>query len=104
DVARTQDEWIALVPGELRDQSPGAYRIVRALADARLLRARGAQGGLAIAPSFLRHAALLSARAQLVREASPFSWGEALLRPHAAPGILEALWARLGEEEFILVE
>ncbi len=104
DVARTQDEWIALVPADLRDKGPGAYRIVRALADARLLRARGAQGGLAIAPSFLRHAALRRAREQLVREASPFSWGEALLRPHAAAGILEALDARLAEDDFILAE
>jgi len=104
EVARSQDEWIALIPSEFRDKPPGAYRIVRALADARLLRARGAQGGLGIAPSFLRHAALRRARAQLVRDASPFSWGEALLRPHAAPGILEALLTRLGEDEFILVE
>ncbi|MEO8183056.1 MAG: hypothetical protein ABI895_29845, partial [Deltaproteobacteria bacterium] len=113
EVARSQDEWIELVPSELQDKdslagkaanAPGAYRIVRALVDARLLRARGALGGLVIAPSFLRHAAVRRAREQLVRDASPFSWGEALLRPHAAPGILEALQARLGEDEFILVE
>jgi hypothetical protein len=133
ELARSQDEWIALIPNEFRESvdqewirwslaksggqastaeleralrsvPPGAYRIVRALADARVLRARGTQSGLEVAPAFLRQVALRRARQQLVRQASPFSWGEALLRPHAAAGILEAVDERLAEEEFILVE
>ena len=120
--ARSQDEWIALVPPELeksvdsewvrwsaaragdeaslrvveralREAPPGAYRLVRALVDARLLAERS-PGRLGVAPEFLKYAALARARDALVREASPFAWGEALLRPHAAPSVLDALFAR----------
>ncbi len=133
ELARSQDEWIALIPQEfresvdqewlrwslgksggqasaaeleraLRSAPPGAYRIVRALADARLLRTRGAQSGLEVAPAVVRQVALRHAREQLIRNSSPFSWGEALLRPHAAPGILNALDERLAEDDFLLVE
>lgn len=131
-LARSQDEWIALVPQEfqqsvdtewvrwslsrtggqttvrdldraLRDVPPGAYRIVRALVDARLLRERAPEG-LVVAPEFLRNAALEHARARLIDEASPFSWGEALLRPHAAPAVLEALYTRLCSDDFGLID
>jgi len=124
---RSQDEWIALVPAELeksvdsewvrwsaaraggeaslraveralRDAPPGAYRLVRALVDARLLAERG-PGRLSVAPEFLKYAALARARDGLVREASPFAWGEALLRPHAAPSVLEALFARAAADD-----
>jgi hypothetical protein len=133
EVARSQDEWIELVPAEFRNSvdaewmrwslarsggesamrdveralrgvPPGAYRIVRALVDARLLRSRSPQGRLAVSPEFLRHAALERAREQLVTEGSPFSWGEALLRPHAAPSVLDALYARLARGDFTLVD
>lgn len=124
---RSQDEWIALVPAELeksvdsewvrwsaaraggdaslraveralRDAPPGAYRLVRALVDARLLAERG-PGRLSVAPEFLKYAALARARDALVREASPFAWGEALLRSHAAPSILEALFTRAAADD-----
>ena len=124
---RSQDEWIALVPAELeksvdsewvrwsaaraggeaslraveralREAPPGAYRLVRALVDARLLAERG-PGRLSVAPEFLKYAALARARDALVREASPFAWGEALLRPHAAPSLLEALFARASADD-----
>jgi hypothetical protein len=124
---RSVDEWIALVPAEieksvdsewvrwsaaraggdaslraveraLRDAPPGAYRLVRALVDAHLLAERG-PGRLSVAPEFLKYAALARARDGLVREASPFAWGEALLRPHAAPSVLEALFARAAADD-----
>jgi hypothetical protein len=132
DVARSRDDWIALVPPELgrnvdaewvrwsaarggddgslqsvqralRDAPPGAYRIVRALLDARLLAER-APGLASISPEFLKHAALRCARDALVGEGSPSSWGEALLRPHAAPEVLAALQQRLASDDFRAVE
>lgn len=123
DRARSLDEWIALIPAELqqsvdgawvqwslargsagvlpdveralRTVPPGAYRIVRALADARILRERGPDARLALCPEFLKHAVLAHARRELVSEPSPFGWGEALLRPNAAPCVLDALAERL---------
>lgn len=132
ELARSHDEWIALVPAELqqsvdtdwvrwslsraggqttlrdldralRHVPPGAYRIVRALVDARLLRERPPQGWV-VAPEFLRHAALEQARERLVHEASPFGWGEALLRPHAAPRVLDALYRRLASDDLGLLD
>ncbi|HVZ34776.1 MAG TPA: hypothetical protein VG963_20250, partial [Polyangiaceae bacterium] len=133
DVARSQDEWIARVPAEyqqsidgawiqwslarageratarelersLRELPPGAYRLVRALADARLLRPRGASGSLAIAPEFLKHAAVHRARHSLVYESSPFAWGEALLRPHAAPEVLATVYERSNGDDFAWID
>ncbi len=132
-IARSQDEWIALIPAEfqqsvdtewvrwslsrsggqttvrdleraLRDVPPGAYRIVRALVEARLLRERAATPGLTLCPEFLKHASLAQATQQLVVEASPFSWGEALLRPHAAPNVLEALFQHVAANDFGFVD
>jgi hypothetical protein len=131
-VARSRDDWIALVPPELgrnvdaewvrwsaaragddgslqsvqralREVPPGAYRIVRALLDARLLTER-APGLASISPEFLKHAALRCARDALVGEGSPSSWGEALLRPHAAPEVLTALQLRIAADDFSAVE
>jgi hypothetical protein len=128
--ARSQDEWIALVPAELeasgtqrprplarpgselqpravaraaREQTPGAYRIVRALIDADLLAER-APGRLGVCPEFLKHAVLARARDTLVQEASAFGWGEALLRPHAAAGVLDALYGRFAGDDFGAIE
>jgi hypothetical protein len=110
-LARSEDEWIALVPGELgmkagvgrtRIASPRAFRIVRALVDADLLAER-APGRLVIAPDFLRHAALARAREALV-DAPALDWGEALLRPHAAAGVLEALYRKFEAEDFGAIE
>lgn len=124
EVSRSEDEWMTLIPGEFRQgvdaewmrwslaraggqastrelelafsrAPPGAYRLVRALIDARLLGARTPGGPLSIQPAFLKHAALSEARTRLLSEASPFGWGEALLRPHAAPAVLEAVYEHL---------
>jgi hypothetical protein len=132
-ITRSQDEWIALVPAELEqngdggrgrassvlrsagqgpqrlmarpshDAPPGAYRIVRALIDAGLLVER-APGRLGVSPEFLKHAVLGQAQLTLVHESSAFGWGEALLRPHAAPGVLHALYRRLAADDFGAVE
>jgi hypothetical protein len=133
EVARSEDEWIALIPAEfrqsvdsewiqwslsraggqttardleraLREVPPGAYRLLRALVDARLLRERGTSGRLVIAPELLKHAAARRACERLVHDSSAFHWGEALLRPHAAPSVLDALYERLPENDFGLVD
>ncbi len=132
-IARSRDEWIALIPTEFQQSvdtdwvrwslsrsggqttvqdleralfnvPPGAYRIVRALIEAQLLRESGPDRSLLISPEFLKHAALAEAKTQLVAEASAFSWGEALLRPHAAPSILDALYRRLSSDDFGVVD
>lgn len=130
-VARSLDEWMALVPAELarsvdsdwvrwslaraggpaslrvveralRDVPPGAYRLVRALVDAHLLGER-TPGRWAVVPAFVAHAALTRAQESLLAEA-PAVWGEALLRPHAAPALLTALYRRCAAEDFAAVE
>lgn len=131
-IARSQDEWIALVPPELEphgaagrgresvlrtgqvplrvtarlshEAPPGAYRIVRALIDAGLLAERSTPGRLGVSPEFLKHAALSRAQLALVHESAAFGWGEALLRPHAAAGVLDTLYRRLAAEDFGAVE
>lgn len=119
---RTLEEWIALVPDEhksgldvewlrvslarvdssirpadveraARRLSPGAFRIVHALSQAGLL-ARTDEEHLAPAPRWISRAVELEAERQLL-SASPFEWGEALLRPHAAPRIAERLFESL---------
>ncbi len=133
DVARSRDEWIALIPAEfqqsvdsdwlrwsvsrssapgasrdleraLKSAPPGAYRLVRALVEARLLRPRGPSEALGIAPEFVKHASLVIGRQRLVAEGSPFSWGEGLLRQHAAAGLLDELERRIALDDFALVE
>jgi hypothetical protein len=119
--ARSIDEWLALVPHELertvdvdwvrlslrnvdsgvrpseieraaRRLPPGAYRLVTALEQAGLLRRLG-DGRLKLGPSFL--AELLERKAFLSLSArSPVEWGEALLRPYAAPQLAEVLLDR----------
>jgi hypothetical protein len=130
-VARSLDEWMALVPAELangvdsewvrwsvarsggqasmrvveralRDVPPNAYRLVRALVNAALLVER-APGRLRIVPGFLEHAALARAREALLSEA-PIAWGEALLRPHASASLLEALYRRCAADDFEAIE
>jgi hypothetical protein len=108
-LARSEDEWIALVPVALGAGSgtaraaPGAFRIVRALIDAGLLAERTPHR-FALAPEFLKHVVLVRAREALVREGSPFEWGEALLRPHAAPGVLDELYRRFASDDFGALE
>lgn len=118
---RTFDEWLALVPAELernvdlewmrlsltqidsairpadveraaRRLPPGAFRVVTSLAEARLLR-RDPLGKLRLEPAWLRAELERTAQASVLSR-SPFDWGEALLRPHAARGLCEALLER----------
>jgi hypothetical protein len=129
--ARSLDAWMALVPDELarsvdsdwvrwtvarsgargslnaveralRDVPPGSYRLVRALVDAGLLAER-APSRLSLVPGFLEHAALARARDALLAD-TPAVWGEALLRPHAAPVVLDALYRRCRADDFAAVE
>jgi hypothetical protein len=121
ETPRSFEEWLALVPPELerhvdlewmrlslsqidsairpgdveraaRKLPPGAFRVVSSLEQAGLLR-RDAHDRLALGPAWLRttlqHGAI---EALLTR--SPFDWGEALLRPHAAAQMAEALLDR----------
>jgi len=119
---RTMDEWMALIPEQFksglevewlrlslsqidtsirpvdieraaRRMSPGAFRIVRALATARLLVAEGDRGELVPSPRWLAAAVSNAGRRSLL-SASPFEWGEGLLRPHAAAAIAQDLLAR----------
>jgi len=115
---RSFEQWLALVPPELernvdldwmrlslaqidsairpadveraaRRLPPGAFRVVTSLIDARLLR-KDATGRLRLEPAWLLSELARSAEASLLGR-SPFEWGEALLRPHAASGLAEAL-------------
>jgi hypothetical protein len=127
---RTVEEWTALVPDEhkssldvewlrvslakvdsairpsdveraARSLSPGAFRIVRALTQAGLL-APAAEGRLAPAPRYLSRAVELEAERQLL-DASPFEWGEALFRLHAAPRLAARLLERLRSGDSALI-
>jgi hypothetical protein len=118
---RSFEDWLALVPPELernvdldwmrlsltqidsairpadveraaRRLPPGAFRVVTSLVEARLLR-RDAQGRLHLEPAWLRSELERTAQASVLSR-SPFEWGEALLRPHAARGLCEALLDR----------
>jgi hypothetical protein len=118
---RSSDAWMQLVPPELernvdvdwmrlslaqidtnirtRDVEraakrlpPGAFRLVTTLEQAGLLR-RKSEEALKLGPAWLR--ALLEREAiDALLSRSPFEWGEALLRPHAAGEIAEALLDR----------
>jgi hypothetical protein len=72
---------------------PGAFRIIRTLQSVGFLCEAGADR-LALAPHWFSHAIRLESCAGLVR-LSPFEWGEALLRPSAAPGIAQQVFARV---------
>jgi hypothetical protein len=123
NVARSFDEWLELIPPEHRHGAdldwlklslpqvdaairpsdvdraarrlpPGAYRIVRALRGARILCAAGDEDRLLLAPRWLGVVAQREA-ARRLSAASPFEWGEALARPHAAARIRAALLERV---------
>lgn len=118
---RAFDEWLTLVPPELernvdldwmrlsltqidsairpadveraaRRLPPGAFRVVTSLLEARLLR-RDTRGKLRLEPAWLESELERSAQTSVLSR-SPFEWGEALLRPHAARGLCEALLER----------
>jgi len=120
--ARSVEEWTALVPDEhksgldvewlrvslarvdssikpseveraARRLSPGAFRIVRSFTRAGLLSPAGEERS-APAPRWMVRAVELEAERQLLG-ASPFEWGEALLRPHAASRLARRLFRGL---------
>jgi hypothetical protein len=71
--------------------SPGAFRVLRVLRSAELL--VGTDDALRPAPHWLSE--LVSSEAERrVLDGSPFEWGEALLRPHAANRITRHLFTR----------
>ncbi len=76
-----------------REIPPGAFRIVRALAGAGLLVDDGG-GRLSLRPRWFVRALDAVARRALVG-GSPFEWGEALLRAHAAPAVARGIAARV---------
>ena len=76
-----------------RKLPPGAFRIVASLETAGLLRRRQ-DDRLQLSPTWLRaHLQRKAISAVLLR--SPFEWGEALLRPHAAAELADALLERV---------
>lgn len=124
DTPRSFEEWVTLVPPEyrdtvdaewlrvslarssspptakeleraLRDMSPGAFRVVRTLERAGLLR-RTHGDLLALAPRWLAKRWSDGARLELV-QGSPEGWGEAMLAPRSAGPTLRAVLARATE-------
>ncbi len=122
-VTRTQEEWLDLVPLEHRQGAdvewlrlslldgrspvrpadidraarrlpPGAYRAIQALREARLLVAPHGGEALGLRPQWFARLMAKLARGSLL-DGSPFEWGEALLRPHAAAEVEQTLAARL---------
>lgn len=132
DGARTQDEWLALVPQRLREgvdadwlrwslsraagqttvreleralerSPPGAYRIVRALMDSGLLRKQAEGHRLRLAPDLLREVTRDRARRMLVGQSTPAEWGAALLGPNACE-IAEVLFERFERNDFTAID
>ncbi len=120
-VSRTLEEWSDLLPAELRlgadlewlklaftrsesgirprdleraarELPPGAFRVLRALTRLGVL-ANAGEERLALRPHWLVSALTVEAVEQLAR-AAPSDFGEALLRPHAAPRVASALFER----------
>jgi hypothetical protein len=123
DAPRGFDAWLELVPDDLahgadlewmrhgleksgaslrpadldraaRAVPPGAFRIVHTLIAAELLRTAADADAFELAPRWFGRAALAAAQASLL-DASPFEWGEALLRRHAQAGVFATLEAKL---------
>ncbi len=90
---------------------PGAFRIVRALQRAELLReafhdtraGEGPEASLALGPRWFSNALRDSATQALV-SGSPQDFGEALLRSHAAPRIARELVERLSDRGSAFIE
>ena len=129
--ARSFEEWTELVPAELerhvdlewmrlslgqigsgirpvdveraaRRLPPGAFRLLTALEQAGILR-RDANDRLKFGPNWLCTALRQTAVNALVSR-SPFEWGEALLRPHAAAEMAGAVLDRALAEGSTLFE
>ncbi len=128
---RSASEWSSLLPAELRRDAdldwlklslarsnssirasdvdraarelpPGAFRLLRALERMGVLE-RNQHDELALRPHWLVELALGEALAELSHGA-PADWGEALLRPHAAPALARALWVRVQSGDLGLFE
>ncbi len=128
---RTFEQWLALVPAELERHvdldwmrlslsrlgsgirpidieraaqrlPPGAFRVVTALEQAGILR-RDATDRLSLGPAWLQGVLRQTAVGSLTAR-SPFEWGEALLRPHAAAEIAGAVLERTLAEGSGLLE
>jgi hypothetical protein len=85
----------------LQKLQPGAFRIVRALRSAGLLRSNGA--GLGFAPHWL--AGVLEAQAfESLFSSSAFHWGEALLAGRHTARIVTALQQRFMNDDFATLE
>jgi hypothetical protein len=85
----------------LQRLQPGAFRIVRALRSAGLLRTQGQ--GLGFAPHWLSRVVQAEAFETLL-DSSAFHWGEALLSPRSAPRLITALYQRFVAEDFTILE
>jgi hypothetical protein len=132
DAGRTLEEWVRLVPPEyqdtvdaewirlslsraaspptvreleraLRDLPPGAFRLVRALERAGLLRRTGDGDALMLAPRWLARRSIEEARALLV-QGPPGEWGEALLAPRGAGEVMRAIVQRATSGDASLFE
>jgi hypothetical protein len=132
DAPRTLEEWVRLVPPEyqdtvdsewvrlslsraaspptvkeleraLRDLPPGAFRLVRALERAGLLRRTEDGDALVLAPRWLARRAIEEARALLV-QGEPSEWGEALLEPRGAAEMMRAIARRAASGDPSLFE
>lgn len=124
---REFEDWLALVPEELQREvdvewmrallatpdgpirsrdveraarrlPPGAFRVVRALSTLGNLRPETRDGALTLRPRWLGHAMLPEALHGLARSL-PEVYGTALLSPHAAEAVTEALLQRLRGED-----
>jgi hypothetical protein len=130
--ARSESDWIALVPHDLQQSvdaswakhalagalsrpaareleralatlQPGAFRVVRALKGAGILREAQQEGQLQIGPQWLLRLLEETAFAQ-VMDGSVSEWGDALLLPHAAPRVFTALCQKLVNDEVSALE
>lgn len=132
ETPRSESDFIALVPSEFQqgiDQEwarhtltrslsraaareleqalsklqPGAFRVVRALTRAGLLRETDASGRLQLMPHWLCRVVQERAFAQLASGA-PSEWGEALLSPASAAHVFASVQQRLEHDEVSLLE
>lgn len=131
DAPRTLEHWMSLVPPELSREAdvewlrlslhrvdasirasdveraarrlpPGAFRTVQSLRASGLLEP-GPGERFKLGPRWFARTLLGEAVSSLVR-GSPFEWGEALLRPHAAPLVARALSIEIGERSLAPIE
>lgn len=129
---RSEDAWIDLVPDEMsrsvdvewmrvafadsgnnlsskeleravRRVPPGSFRVVRALIHARLLRPAPGDQSFRLGPSWLCSEIEREALEELL-DGSPFEWGEALFREHAAIQVARLTRASLANEDPSLIE